>query len=187
MDTRPAGRILTLIVGEVMAYISVVFHLPVLIGAIALAGIVTINLQELYPRVFAVTVSPLLGFLPQRFEFQLPDLWKACVVLSIAWYVIKMPFRWIRGDRPAMRYRVQLAWTALFVTLCWAVVFAHLPWMRMAPGASRAGLGGVFAGFYVMTLVAFAAGLTFAWLGDRVLDFLRRQLDPEPPSKGGIA
>ena len=152
-----------------------------LLGAIALVGTVVITLQDFYPRVFARAVSPLLGFLPQHFEFDLPDLVKACVFISLAWYVLTLVIRFWRGDRPRMRYRTQLAWTALFVTVCWGFVLAHLPWMRVAPGASRTALGAVFAGFYVMTLVAFAAGLAFSWAADRVLRYVegstRRHVD----------
>jgi hypothetical protein len=185
--SESAGRILALIVREVIAYISVVFRLPVLVGVLALVGIVTATLQDMYPRVFAGAVSPFLGLMPQKFELELPDLIRMCAYLSIAWYVITLPIRWWRGDRPPMRYRAQLGWAVLVVTACWAFVFAHLPWMRMAPGASRAGLGGVFAGFYFMTLASFAGGVTFSWAADRALDFLRRRFDPETPSKGGIA
>jgi hypothetical protein len=184
---QDAGRILIVLVGELVEYIAIVFRLPVLLGAIALAATVVITLQDFYPRVFAVAVSPLLGFLPQHFEFELPDLVKASVFISLAWYVLTLVLRLWRGDRPPMRYRVQLVWVTLFVTVCWGFVLAHLPWMRVAPGASRTALGWIFVGFYLLTLVSFAAGVTFSWSADRVLDIVRRHLDPEPHVKGGVA
>ena len=156
------------IVREMLNYASYYFKVPVLFCFVGLAFIIVIILQETYPRIAAATVFPLLALLPQTLHLDTAAFVKVYGFFSTTWYIVSLPLRKIYRGRPPVTYWSQFKIMTIFATAGWGIVLCHVPVMRIAPGATRIGLAGVFLFFYLLTLASFAAALCLSSLGDLI-------------------
>ncbi len=167
-----AGNAAVLLARESINYVSYYFRVPVVVCFFAMAVVVAIVIQDAYPRAhayLAAAMGPLLARLPGEVHLDNSSWIKIYGVISTAMYVLGLVGRLaLRGRTPTLTYRSKFAVAAAVATLGWGFVLLNLPYMRVAAGTSRMGLGLVFLCFYALTLAAFAAALALSWFADAV-------------------
>ena len=161
-------RILVAVVCEMLYYISYVFRVPLMLCIIALAAFIVITLQDIYPQIAAVTTAPLLGLLPENFDFNFNNggVLKLYAQLSSLWYIITRPIQLAFSRLAKITYKLRFGVAAGFVTLGYVFVFLNVPFMQMAPGTSRLSMFITFFVFYLLTLVGFAGALALSFVAD---------------------
>jgi hypothetical protein len=82
----------------------------------------------------------------------------------LCWEIVRAIFRLKRAS-----FQRLLLTGVILATLGWGFVIAHVPVMRMAAGASRAGVAPVFVFYYLLGVGGFVLGLVITRASDALI------------------
>jgi hypothetical protein len=165
-EKRAVGGVVFFLLRQAVRYFTFVINVPFIFSVAAMIACGLIVLQDVYGL---APVKATAGVPVESWHFDGHDLLAAYALIALVFFLISAVVRIVfRLPRPSFKRRVIT--TVILASLGWAFVFAHVPYLRVAPGTSRGALAGIFAVFYVIGIIGFVAGAAINHFSDLVLE-----------------